>query len=409
MPTQNSSNNIKNNATKDPNLDYNFKLDSLNKKLKSKDSDFIYGHNEVPSKNLLEKLDNYLIEAQSVSLKEKAFFYHLFAVLMNAGISTNHSLQILANKTENRKFQRILNTISFDVEKGESLSRSMEKFPQTFTHAEIGVIKSGEATGSLDHILKRLSDQTEEQNDLITQLKSALTYPSIIFAILGVAIFIMFGFVIPKLVSLFIENNIELPTVTKVFLVISNIVKGYWFLLISGIIILGIILNSYFQTESGKFNLDLLKLKTGIIGPIYQKVYLNQIFSTLGLLLDAGVPLQETISIVTMVIDNEVYKLKLLELKIQVQAGEKISENLLKSPFLFPETVCKMLEIGERSASLSEMSFKISTQYLGEVRYTLKNLSSIIGPVVIVVVGAFVSVFALAILGPVFKLSEGLI
>lgn len=385
------------------------KVGQLNQKIKKSESEFVYGHNEESKSGLIGQLENTLIESQSVSLKEKAFFYHLFSVLMNAGINTIQSLKILSNKTENQKFKRILNTISFDVEKGESLSRSMEKFPNTFGTAEIGVVKSGEATGTLDKMLTRLAEQTEEQNELITQLKSSLTYPAIVFVILGAAIFLMFGFVIPKLVALFVENNIELPTITKVMLFISTIIRDFWFLMIAGAVALGLVLSSYFQTENGKFQFDLLKLKIPIVGEIFKKVYLVRFFSTLGLLLDAGVPLQETISILSKVIDNEVYRLKTYDLKVDVQAGGKISDNLSKTPFLFPETVAKMLEIGERSASLSEMSMKVSKQYLGEVRYTLKNLTSVIGPIVIVIVGAFVAVFALAILGPVFKLSEGII
>ena len=396
-------------TTQNPELEKQAQLEKLNQKVKKSDSDFIYGFNENIKPGLVGQIENALIEAQKVTLKEKAYFYHLFAVLMNAGINTIMSLKILANKTENQKFKRVLNTIIHDVEKGESISRAFEKFPIVFSTAEVGVIKSGEATGSLDKMLSRLAEQTEEQYELITQLKSALTYPAIVFVILGIAIFIMFGFVIPKLVGLFIENNIELPTITKAMLFVSNIIRDFWALIISAFVVGTLMLSSYFQSESGKFTYDLLKLKIPIVGDIFKKVYLVRFFSTLGLLLDAGVPLQETISIVGRVIDNEVYKLKTYDLKAEVQTGSPISANLAKTPFLFPETVVKMLEIGEKSATLSDMSLKVSKQYLGEVRYTLKNLTSIIGPIVIVIVGTFVAVFALAILGPVFKLSEGII
>lgn len=396
-------------TNQNPELEKQAQLEKLNQKVKKSDSDFIYGFNENIKPGLVGQIENALIEAQKVTLKEKAYFYHLFAVLMNAGINTIMSLKILANKSENQKFKRVLNTIIHDVEKGESISRAFEKFPIVFSTAEVGVIKSGEATGSLDKMLSRLAEQTEEQYELITQLKSALTYPAIVFVILGIAIFIMFGFVIPKLVGLFIENNIELPTITKAMLFVSNIIRDFWALIISAFVVGTLMLSSYFQSEGGKFTYDLLKLKTPIVGDIFKKVYLVRFFSTLGLLLDAGVPLQETISIVGRVIDNEVYKLKTYDLKAEVQTGSPISANLAKTPFLFPETVVKMLEIGEKSATLSDMSLKVSKQYLGEVRYTLKNLTSIIGPIVIVIVGTFVAVFALAILGPVFKLSEGII
>lgn len=370
---------------------------------------FVYGVNETHKPGISGAFENYFIERQNVTVKEKAFFYNLFATLMHAGIGTIDSLKILANKTQNQKFKRIINTIVHDIEKGESLSGGMEKFANVFTNAEIGVIKSGEAIGALDKMLDKLAEQTEEQHELQTQLKSALTYPAIVFTILLIAVVIMFGFVIPKLVALFVENNVELPLLTKVMLFVSTVLTQYWGLVAIAIIIGFIIFTAYFNNEEGKFNLDLLKLKLPIAGGIFQKVYLIRFFSTLGLLLDAGVPLQETMRIIIEVIDNEVYRLKTFELKASVQKGEKISENLAKTPFLFPETTAKMIEIGEKSATIGDMSLKISKQYGSEVRYSLKNLSSVLGPIVIVIVGTFVAIFALAILSPVFKLTEGII
>jgi len=391
------------------NIDEKIKRLKKEKSKEDKKTDFIYGVNETVKGGLLAQLENTLIERQKVKLKEKAFFFHLFAVLINAGITTIQSLKILANKTQNQKFKRIINSIVYDLERGESLSNSMQKYPDAFTEAEVGVIRSGEAIGALDRVLRKLAKQTEDQNNLIVQLKSSLTYPAIVFSVLLIATLIMFGLVIPKLVELFVENNIELPTVTKVLLFFSNLLTDYWGLIAIGIILIIIFASAYFSSEEGKFQWDLLKLKLPIAGEILKKIYIVRFMSTLGLLMDAGVPLHKTITIITEVIDNEVYRLKAFELKSRIQQGEKVSQVLSETPFLFPETVSRVVEIGEQSASISEMSEKISKQYLGEVEYTLKNLTSVIGPIVIVIVGAFVAIFALAILSPVFQLSEGIV
>jgi type IV pilus assembly protein PilC len=385
------------------------KLRQANNIRKNPNDDFIYGIHEEINPGITGKLENYLIERQKVTLKEKAFFFHLFSVLLNSGLTSIQSIRILSRKTKNQKFKRILNTINHDVEQGQSLSNSMNKFPETFTTAEIGVVKSGEAIGALDTMLTKLAKQTEDQNNLITQLKGSLTYPIIVLIILMISTVVMFGFVIPKLVELFVDNNIAIPTVTKILLLLSVGVRDYWGLGLIILIIATLIGSAYIQSEEGKFNWDLYKLKLPLYGSIVRKVYIVRFMSTLGILLDAGVPLHQTFKIITQVIDNEVYKLKAFELMGKVQAGEKISTNLATTPFLFPETVSKIVEIGEQSATLSSMSEKISKQYLGEVEYSLKNLTSVIGPIVIVIVGAFVAIFALAILSPVFQLSEGIV
>ncbi len=389
---------------------------SVNEKIKkaqaretAKHTDFIYGVNEVIKPGLLGKLENQLIEQQKIGLKEKAFFFHLFAVLLNAGLNTIQSLYILSRKTQNQRFKRILNTITHDIKQGQSLSLAMEKFPVAFSESELGVIKSGEAIGQLDRMFFRLADQTEDQNKLLTELKGSLTYPIIVFGILAISTVIMFGLVIPKLINLFIENNLEIPTLTKALLAVSTIITDYWGALIIAAIVAIIVFSARIQTDEGRFNFHLWKLKFPAFGMILRKVYIIKFMGTLGVLLDAGVPLQDALKIITRVVDNEVYKLKTFEVLAKVQTGEKISANLATTPFLFPETVSKIIEIGEHSATLSEMCEKISKQYMGEVEYSLKNITTIIGPTVIVIVGVFVAIFALAILGPVFQLSEGIV
>jgi len=377
--------------------------------IQKKESTYIYGVQETIPPGLFAKIENIFIEQQKVTLKDKAFFFSLFSVLINAGVTTIRTLKVLANKTSNKKFQRIITTLVYDVERGESLSNAMKKFPDTFSEAETGVIRSGEAIGALDKIMSRLAKQTEEQNKLITQVKGSLTYPIIVMIILGLAGLVMFGFVVPKLVDLFLENNIELPTITKLMLSFSSLLANYWGLGLA-LAIVGLMFGSaYFNSEDGKFEFDLWKLKIPILGTILKKVYIIRFMSTLSVLLEAGVPIHKSVEIISQVVDNEVYKLKALDLKNAISKGIKISDNLAQTPFLFPDTVCEIIEIGEQSASIAEMSQKISKQYLDEVDFTLKNLSEIIGPVVIVVVGILVAIFALAILSPIFQLSNGIV
>ncbi len=384
-------------------------INELSQKNISPDEDFIYGINETLPPGIEGKIHDYVTETKKVTLKDKAFFYNLFATLINAGITTLESLTILKKKTTNPKLKRILNTIRHDVEQGFPLSKAMSKFPDTFKNYETGVIQSGENIGSLDQMLQKLAEQTENNQKLKQELKGALTYPTVVFGILILTSFVMFGVVVPRLVSLFEENNIDLPALTEGVLVISRIFQNYWPVLLVALALGALVFQAYNQTEDGKFNIDLYKLRIPYFGNILQKYQLINFFSTLGLLLEAGTPIQQAMNILTRVLDNQVYKLKAFEIKARLQQGEKLATIMEDTPFLYPDTACKMIEIGEKSATTDKMCLKISQQYLQEIQYSLKNLTTVLGPIVIVIVGIFVAIFGLAILSPVFQLSQGVI
>lgn len=388
------------------------KLESINQlttHTKSPDENFIYGVNETLPDGIEGKIHDYFTENRKVSLKDKAFFYNLFATLVNSGITTLESLTILKKKTTNPKLKRILNTIRYDVEQGFPLSKAMSKFPDTFKNYETGVIQSGENIGSLDSMLQKLASQTENKQKLQQELKGALTYPTVVFGILILTSFVMFGVVVPKLVSLFQENNIDLPALTEAVLILSKIFQNYWPIFLVLLALIFLIFQAYNQTEDGKFNIDLYKLRIPYFGNILQKYQLINFFSTLGLLLEAGTPIQQAFNILTKVLDNQVYKLKAFETKARLQEGEKLASIMEDTPFLYPDTATKMIEIGEKSATTDKMCLKISQQYLQEIQYSFKNLTTILGPIVIVIVGIFVAIFGLAILSPVFQLSQGVI
>jgi type IV pilus assembly protein PilC len=258
-------------------------------------------------------------------------------------------------------------------------------------------------------MLAKLAKQTEDNQKLQQELKGALTYPAVVFCILILTSGVMFGVVVPKLVTLFQDNNIQLPALTQAVLVVSNIMQNYWPILLVITALLFVAFQAYSQSEDGKFNTDLYKLRVPYFGNILQKYQLINFFSTLGLLMEAGTPIQKSFQILTRVLDNQVYKLKAFEIKARLQNGEKLATIMADTPFLFPDTASKMIEIGEKSATIDKMSLKLSQQYLQEIQYSLKNLTTVLGPIVIVIVGIFVAIFGLAILSPVFQLSQGVV
>ena len=359
--------------------------------------------------NFLEKIDNYLIEHEKISLKDKANFFGLFYTLQHAGISTLKALEILIKSTKNRKFKKVITEVQNDIQRGQNLSLSLAKFPYIFTETELGIIKTGETTGQLDKMLLKLKEKLNNDLQIQKDIKSASTYPIVVLLILALAGIIMFGFVIPQLKDLFSENNLQLPTITKVLMNMSEFLVANWSLLLAGLVLIYILMLSYFDTQNGQIKKDTWLLKTPILGQYLKLYYQFNFFDTLSNLIDAGVPLEESFDVIYNVVPNQIYKIQIAETQSLVKSGQPISDSILNSPFLFSQTYGEMLKVGEMSANISEMAKEVAKNAQNELSFKLKNLSTILGPLIIVFVGIMVAVFALAVLSPVFSLSEGVI
>ncbi|MBD3157054.1 hypothetical protein GF369_04480, partial [Candidatus Peregrinibacteria bacterium] len=359
--------------------------------------------------SLFTKINDFLIDHSRVSLKEKAYFFHLMAVMIDAGIPMLQTLGVLANKTENQRFARILNTLEYSTSSGKSLSDSMARFPDVFTDAEIGVIKAGEAAGNLNKMLFRLSEQTEKSHALQIKLLTAATYPVIVLLVLiGIAAAMMV-WIVPTLINLLKEGGLsesQFPTATKVLIGISAFISGYWWLVIIGIIVIYSLYKVYRGTEVGQFQSDYFKLKVPIVGTLMRKVLVLRFVSLLGILIEAGLPVLKTLQIIGSSVNSAPYRVKIWEVIKKVQSGEKISANLEDAPFLFPETVTQMLNIAEGSASIGSISQKIADHYDREIDHSLKRLTSLFEPLMILFVGIVVALLALAILMPIFDLTK---
>jgi len=388
------------------NLDKIFVLEE--KALKKEREDFVYGTYDYTKDNIYKKVDNFLIDHSKISLKEKSYFFSLLAVMIDSGVGMMKSLKILAKRAKSERFYRIINTLAYDVERGKKLSDAMSRFPDIFTDAERGVISSGEAVGNLDQMLERLAKQVERTSELVSKVKSALIYPITVLVALVVAGVIMMVMVVPTLIRLFAESNIELPLSTRTLIGVSFFVSDYWWVIAVLIVFAVLLLRVYVSSPAGRFKWDLFKLKIPIYGNLLKKVIVFRFVSLLGVLLESGFPIADSLDIVAKALGNELYRVSLMDVKKKVVAGETISENLKKMTFLFPNTLSSMISIGEKSAAIGLVSRKISNQYDREIDTSLKGLTSVLEPVVIVIVGLTVGLLALSILGPIFSLSEQL-
>ncbi|MBU0667715.1 type II secretion system F family protein [Patescibacteria group bacterium] len=369
----------------------------------------IYGVYDRSAQPLLTRLDDFIVDHSHVPLQEKAYFFHLLAVMIDAGIPLIQSVKMLANRTKHERFRRILDTCAFSIGQGKRFSEAMSRFPDVFGEMEIGVVRSGEAAGNMEKMLFKLSEQLDKSHELQMKLVTASIYPIAVLAVLVVVAAGMLLWIIPGLVDLLREGGLQdkdFPFATKFLIGLSSAFSNYWWAIAFGVLILFLIFKVYIGSDNGRFKWDLFKLKIPVIGTLRRRVLVLRFVSMLGILIDSGLPVVHALKIIATSLSSEIYRLKTWEVIAKVQSGEKISMCLADAPFLFDETVTQMLGIAEQSASIGLISDKIASHYDREIDNALKRLTSLFEPIMIVFVGATVAILALAILTPIFQLSS---
>lgn len=387
--------------------------DELLKKLKKfkavAPDEVVYGIYNNSNRSLSVKLNDFLIDHGSISLKDKSYFFHMLAVMVDAGIPVVKAVSSLAKRTENQRFRRVLNTIAYNCEGGANLSDAMIRFEDVFDEAEIGIVRSGEATGRLHLMLFKLSEQLDKRHELSMKLWGAAVYPIAVLAVLVIVAVGMLVWVFPTLLNLLQQGGIaneSLPWATRFLIFLQSAVVNFWWLIL--LVVFGIygLFTMYKHSDYGSVNWDYRKLRLPVVGGLLRKLYVQRFIGMMGILIESGLPVMKALSIAGNSVTNKIYKLKVQEVINNVRVGGKISAGLEDSEFLFPPEVVQMINVGEESASLSSISVKIADQYQREIDNSLKRMSSIFEPAMILFVGLFVALLALAIMAPIFNLSS---
>ncbi|MBU1152228.1 type II secretion system F family protein, partial [Patescibacteria group bacterium] len=296
-----------------------------------------------------------------------------------------------------------------DTEKGISFSDAMSRFDDVFDESEIGVIKAGEATGKLHLILFRLSVQLDKRHELNMKIFGASVYPVAVLSVLTLVAIGMLVWVLPSLLSLLSEGGVSsdsLPLATKILLALQSLVVDFWWAILLFVAGLYGLFMAYVSSAKGATRFDYFKLTIPVVGDLFRKIYVLRFVGLLGLLIESGVAVLQALRITGNASTNRVYKLKAQEIVNEVRAGNKISDSMKDSEFLFPSEVVQMIKVGETSANLAQVSEKISAQYQKEVDNSLKKLTTLFEPVMILVVGLLVALMALSIMAPIFNLSQ---
>lgn len=353
-----------------------------------------------------KKMNRFFLEHTKVKNQDKTTFLHLLSVMLDAGIPMVKSLKSLILQMEKSPpMQVVLKDVLNRVEAGSSLSEALLAHPNVFTEAEIGMVESGEASGQISRVLETLSEDAEKAQEIRGKVKSAMMYPTIIFCLLLLVVAAMMVYVIPKLTELFAATGGDLPLITRIVIGISDFLINNKFTLIVGIAFIAGFIILFKRTDVGRYTFDNLKLKIPVFGKLYKKSYLARFARSLGNLVDSQVSIVKSLEITANSIGNEVYRRRILLSVEDIKQGIPLAENLSESP-LFPPMLVNMIEVGEKTAQLDEITAKVANFYEKELDTTISGISKIIEPIILVVVGLTVGLVVLAVMLPIVKLSE---
>mgnify|MGYP001791816242 CR=1 FL=1 len=345
-----------------------------------------------------------------VKTKDVVAFTRQLSTMVSAGVPIVRSLSTLQTQADSKAFKLVVGGIAKDTESGLSLADAFSKYPDVFSEVYINMVRAGETGGILDEILKRLAGQLEKDASMRKKIKSAMMYPIVIGSITVIAFFGIMIFVIPKIAKIITDlggPNAKLPVYTQVLLNVSAFAQ-HNFILVGGAIIVGtFLLRRYIKTPAGKYQFHALLLRIPIIKGIILKIAVARFASTFAALMGAGVGVLDSLEVTGGAIGNKVIEAELREAAKQVKNGKQLSEPLSASPH-FPPIVSQMLAVGEETGQIDTILAKVAEFYEEEVETVIDGLSSIIEPLMIVVLGSIVGVIAASVMGPIASLSKNI-
>ncbi len=351
-------------------------------------------------------LSRFMSEFQKIPAVEKIFFTQYLHVMIRAGFSIARALNTLTQQTTNKYFKKVITEVRADVESGMSFSKSLAKHPKIFNELYVNMVAAGESSGKLDEVLSTLALKMKKDHGLLSKVKGALTYPVIILFIMIIVAVLMAVVVIPQLTSIFTENNAKLPVTTRVLMWISNFLIHDGVFAIIGVVGLAAVVMRLLKTKKGKHLFDAAILKSPIAGTIVRKINLARFTRSLSSMLETNIPIIETFMIISRTMGNTFYKTAFEETAQRLRTGNTIAHNLETYPSLFPPLTTQMISIGEESGSLDAISGELATFYEEEVDQTMANLSTIIEPILMLFLGVGVALMAVAIILPIYSLSQ---
>lgn len=351
-----------------------------------------------------------LKRGKKVKLKDLVVFTRQLSTMIAAGVPLTRGLATLQEQTESKQFKAILSNVSKDVEGGMALADAFEKYPNVFSEVYINMVRAGEAGGILEEILKRLALQVEQDASIRKKIKSAMMYPTVIFVITILAFFGIMMFVMPKIGQILKDlggEDAELPIYTQALLTISDFMQKNAVIIGVSLLVGSWLLRRYIKTPRGKYQFHSLLLRLPIVKMIVTKVAIARFARTFASLMSAGVNVLDALEVTGAAIGNKVIEKELKEAAKEVKNGKQLSEPLSRSKH-FPPIVPQMLAVGEETGQIDTILVKVADFYEEEVETTIDGISSIIEPLMIVVLGGGVGLIAASVMGPIASLSQNI-
>ena len=340
-----------------------------------------------------------------VKQSEIAMMTRQLATLITAGFPLVSSIYTLIPQTGSNIFKKILSQMKDAIEEGSSFAEALSQYPDTFSDMYINMVRSGESSGTLELVLERLADITEKQQALNNRIRSALTYPVLMFFLGLLVLYFLLAYVVPRITSIFSDMGQVLPAPTRFLIATSEIFKSGWWVILLGIVFIIIGISRLKKSEKGMYWYDKTKLSLPGVGNLTTKLAVARFARTLGTLLENGVPLLQALGIVKNIVGNRLIADSIETAANDVEKGNGLGKSLDTSKF-FPHISIQMIQIGEQSGELETLLHKVADIYENEVETTVMGLSTLLEPIIILFMGVIVMFIVMSILLPIFEMNQ---
>jgi type IV pilus assembly protein PilC len=340
---------------------------------------------------------------KKIGNEDKILFTRQLEAMLRSGVSLTSSIHALSQQADGDVLSQILVTVKKDIEGGSTFTQALKKHPNLYSDLYVSLIDAGEQAGMIDEMLGRIGSLIEYDVETRSRIKSATFYPSLVVGELLLAFGVIIKFVFPRFKSLFASRGADLPLPTQIMIRISDFAEHYWIHTLIGIALLYGFFRWYRMTPKGKAQFDTLVLQVPIFGDLILKVLMSRFARIFGALIESGLPILRSLTIVERTIQNTVVRQEIIDMGESIQKGKTIASSV-RSGGIFPPAVIRMLEVGEEAGALDQMLYKISTFYDRQVDYRIKNLTTVIEPILLVVLGVSVLFTALAVFLPMWNI-----
>lgn len=342
-----------------------------------------------------------------IGLKDVATFSRQLSDLLRAGLTLAKALDVLTRQTSNPKLLEVIKTVSSDVQGGSTFADALGHHPKAFNDLYCSMVRAGEVSGGLDAVMERLCSFLESEQEMRSKIITAMTYPAFMVVVCVLVISVLFTFVVPKFQSMFEDSGAVLPLSTQFLMGLSGFIRGWWWAILLGAVGLILLFRHYIKTETGRVQWDEFKLQLPLLGDLITKREVAKFARTLGTLLANGVNILRALDITEEVISNQILAKEVQQMSADIKEGERLSDRMAKSS-LFPPIAVNMVAVGEETGELEKTLGSVAVSFENETERVIKTVTTLLEPLMIVVMAVVVGFIVFAMIMPIFQISQSI-